>query len=121
MARTTVDGCLCDATWAYLYGSVVYNIWDYCGNPDQDPGGIWCFTQRTCQGSNWGYCSPRVGASFSAATTDPGVLTISAQPAQEERGVLVYGRRRGIRVPLSVSVDVLAVDAHAPPGLAGGL
>jgi len=53
-ARETTSGCECLKEWTYAaYDPVT----DYCGNPDDDPGGDWCFVvDEGCEGINWGYC-----------------------------------------------------------------
>ena len=51
--RCTTSGCTCLQTWGYPQ-----TITDYCGNPDNDPGGPWCIVvSKSCQGPNWGYCA----------------------------------------------------------------
>ena len=54
--RCTTSGCTCQQTWSF--GS--QTITNYCGNPDNDPGGPWCFVvSASCQGNlNWGTCAP---------------------------------------------------------------
>jgi len=57
--RFTWNGCLCMQSWR-LRGHEDVNIEDYCGNPDGDLGGDWCFVvDNECEaGSNWGQCAP---------------------------------------------------------------
>jgi len=57
-ARRDMFGCLCRKTWGCAGGGMHCD--NYCCNPDQDPGGEWCFKEdETCgSGTNWGYCSP---------------------------------------------------------------
>jgi len=54
-ARYTVAGCLCQKVWTYAGQTIE----DYCGNPDADPEGDWCWTNRNagCSAS-WGSCRP---------------------------------------------------------------
>lgn len=43
-----------------LVGYEVVDVVDFCANPDDDPGGKWCFVlDIMCQHQvNWGYCAP---------------------------------------------------------------
>ena len=51
----TEKGCKCLERWSSQgFGDCK----EYCCNPDNDPGGLWCFVEdETCQGTNWGYCN----------------------------------------------------------------
>ena len=40
-----------------------------CANTDNDPNGVWCFTDTACQGTNWGYCWGPTTATPTTATT----------------------------------------------------
>ena len=53
-ACTYVSGCMCDREWSHVGSTIT----DYCGNPDDDPNGDWCFVvnENDCQGRSWGYC-----------------------------------------------------------------
>ena len=59
-ARKTTAGCTCLQSWQ----SAGQTIGDYCGNPDNDSGGEWCFVvqaERTANGGScntWGTCAP---------------------------------------------------------------
>ena len=53
--RCTTSGCTCQQTWSYNSQTIT----NYCGNPDDDPGGPWCFVvSASCQGDHWGTCAP---------------------------------------------------------------
>ena len=55
-ARETTSGCEYLKEWAFGASDPV-PVTDYCGNPDDDPGGYWCFVvDEGCEGRNWGYC-----------------------------------------------------------------
>jgi hypothetical protein len=51
--RPITSSCNCKSTWAYN-GVTFCNR--NCGNPENDPGGPWCFTEAACNGLNWEYC-----------------------------------------------------------------
>jgi hypothetical protein len=59
---TTRNGCQCAAPWWYEPDDggerLRYN--GTCGNPDDDPGGDWCFiVEGSCDGAHhWDYCGP---------------------------------------------------------------
>eukprot|EP00965_Chrysotila_dentata_P233174 6199431-Pleurochrysis_carterae.AAC.1 len=68
--RTTTTGCACLKTWTAQNGITVN---DYCGNPDNDPGGEWCFTEcnfgdSRCGREGWGYCAPAGSRESSTST-----------------------------------------------------
>ena len=53
-------GCKCRNAWSYEGSELFHGT---CGNPDDDPGGAWCFVEPgTCEdtpvGSSWDYCGP---------------------------------------------------------------
>ena len=55
-ARETVSGCACQKEWE-MDGYPGHPVSDYCGNPDGDLGGEWCFVvDEDCEGRSWGYC-----------------------------------------------------------------
>ncbi|TNF33537.1 MAG: hypothetical protein EP329_08230 [Deltaproteobacteria bacterium] len=47
-------GCACKGTWAYNGETVCGG---QCANPDDDPAGPWCFTDGTCDGATFAYCT----------------------------------------------------------------
>eukprot|EP00418_Pyrodinium_bahamense_P079384 CAMPEP_0179066878 /NCGR_PEP_ID=MMETSP0796-20121207/29201_1 /TAXON_ID=73915 /ORGANISM="Pyrodinium bahamense, Strain pbaha01" /LENGTH=493 /DNA_ID=CAMNT_0020763891 /DNA_START=31 /DNA_END=1512 /DNA_ORIENTATION=+ len=54
----TKEGCTCVPYWVMDdYPDAPCE--NYCCNPDDAPGGLWCFVDNsTCQGGvNWGYCA----------------------------------------------------------------
>eukprot|EP00929_Paragymnodinium_shiwhaense_P112790 TRINITY_DN81061_c0_g1_i1.p1 TRINITY_DN81061_c0_g1~~TRINITY_DN81061_c0_g1_i1.p1 ORF type:complete len:997 (-),score=199.83 TRINITY_DN81061_c0_g1_i1:83-3073(-) len=56
-ARETTEGCECRQKWQMADNDERCD--DFCCNPDGDPLGEWCFVvDLSCQGTNWGYCSP---------------------------------------------------------------
>mmetsp|Transcript_72454 Transcript_72454/g.119927 ORF Transcript_72454/g.119927 Transcript_72454/m.119927 type:complete len:633 (+) Transcript_72454:100-1998(+) len=71
--RFTRDGCLCLKRWR-LIGHEKAPVINYCGNPDQDVRGDWCFVKDVdCQPHvNWGYCSPEPRCSVGDAVLAPG-------------------------------------------------
>jgi len=60
---TTRHGCQCAAPWWYEHGDSGYTQrYDgTCGNPDDDPGGDWCFiVEGSCDDAHhWDYCGPQ--------------------------------------------------------------
>merc|ERR1712217_866468 len=57
--RQTTKGCACKKEWTG-YGKTIS---DYCGNPDNDANGEWCYVvDEKCQGNNFGYCAEPLGA-----------------------------------------------------------
>ena len=50
-------GCSCKPVWTYM-GETFCDA--SCGNPGADANGPWCFTQGTCNGMNWSYCTRKV-------------------------------------------------------------
>jgi len=54
--RMTKEGCVCHKEWTHSMSGVTVS--DYCGTPDNDPNGEWCFVvDQACQNRNWGYCA----------------------------------------------------------------
>jgi len=52
--RVTKKGCACRKNWRMSDEDVK----DFCGNPDNDAGGEWCFViDRKCEKKSWGYCA----------------------------------------------------------------
>lgn len=70
--RFTWDGCLCMEKWR-LKGFDHVHVNNYCGNPDMNRGGEWCFVEdRACQARvNWGYCAPTPRCSKGTAILVP--------------------------------------------------
>ena len=66
----TTTGCECEHVWFGVAAGAVAWCFDYCCNPDADPGGIWCFTTATCSDS-WGYCSARGSVALTAQVRMP--------------------------------------------------
>jgi hypothetical protein len=64
--RTTVQGCTCLSSWQLEGYPTCKNS---CCNPDNDDGGVWCFTVQTCNGNNWDHCAPLNGATTRRLTT----------------------------------------------------
>ena len=61
--RVTTSGCECKKEWS----NSGQNIMDYCGNPDNDPGGDWCaVVSQSCQGDSWGTCQPTAMSVYGA-------------------------------------------------------
>lgn len=62
-ARATVrTNCCCQERWRMEGAGTAENEWtcsSYCCNPDNDPGGEWCFVQDPdCEGHAWSHCAP---------------------------------------------------------------
>merc|ERR1719271_2128508 len=76
-ARVTDKGCPCLREWRFGSSQVS----QYCGNPDNDVNGEWCFVaDEGCQGTNWGYCRPS-----SATTQAPDTTTTTTTVVNTEK------------------------------------
>lgn len=71
--RYTWSGCPCMRRWR-LIGFESVQVIEYCGNPDNDLGGDWCFVEdAVCQPQmNWGYCAPAPVCKVGDAILAPG-------------------------------------------------
>lgn len=92
--RFTWDGCPCMQRWR-LIGFEGVHVSNYCGNPDNDPGGEWCFVvDSACQPRiNWGFCAPAPRCSIGSDVRVPW-MHWQQRPGQLEdyRGLLVVVR-----------------------------
>mmetsp|Transcript_36397 Transcript_36397/g.117679 ORF Transcript_36397/g.117679 Transcript_36397/m.117679 type:complete len:942 (+) Transcript_36397:68-2893(+) len=53
---TTKRGCKCAKSWTISGGKCD----NFCCNPDSSPG-KWCFVEdKTCEGTNWGFCKEEI-------------------------------------------------------------
>ncbi|CAK0843530.1 unnamed protein product [Prorocentrum cordatum] len=75
-ARATTSGCACEQSWSGEEGSCE----DYCCNPDNDPGGEWCYTADSCSGLDWGYCAADSRSVAATPSTTMPSLSPTAAP-----------------------------------------
>lgn len=102
--RFTLDGCLCMERWR-LIGHENLSVTDYCGNPDHDPRGEWCFVKEDmCQPHmNWGYCAPSTKCVVGSEVLVPG------PNRRYRRGTLKAYRGRMVELRLA---EEAVVEVH---------
>lgn len=74
-----------------LVGYEVVNVDDFCANPDDDPGGEWCFVlDLECQSLvNWGYCAPTPRCSAGSWVLAPRAHRRGSGEGEEEESTTV--------------------------------